>query len=284
MTTIRTHEMTLISVSSFGEEGPLVFHVAGRVLALGLVLLASLPWVLASREIDQKVPMSSRGEVSVEIIAGSLTFLPTDEAELRIKGTLGDHVKDLEIDADGESIEIGVEVESGARRGDSFAELTIYLPSGASIDVESVAAGISVKDLRGSIDIEVVSGDVHLSGIGGAVDIDVISGDVELGGESLQSAAIETVSGSISVNGGLVPGERYDFETVSGDIELTVPSSVSARFEIATFSGEIKNDFGQAPERESRWVPSKTLRFETGGGSARVSIECFSGTVKLRKH
>ncbi len=47
--------------------------------------------------------------------------------------------------------------------------------------------------------------------------------------------------------------------------------------------GSIESDFGQVPERESRWVPSQELRFTNGAGSGEVYIETLQGGVQIRR-
>ena len=75
-------------------------------------------------------------------------------------------------------------------------------------------------------------------------------------------------------HGGPVPGLS---RPASADL-----SSVSARFEVSTFSGRIDNDFGPDGERTSRFAPGRALEHTTRDGSARISIETFSGNVFLR--
>jgi hypothetical protein len=66
-------------------------------------------------------------------------------------------------------------------------------------------------------------------------------------------------------------------------VTLVLPTDVSAAFEIETFSGDIQNEFGAAPTQAFGFMPSKSLEFGTGTGSAAVSIETFSGNVELKK-
>ena len=74
-----------------------------------------------------------------------------------------------------------------------------------------------------------------------------------------------------------------DIERVSGEVELLLDPDVSADIQVSSFSGEIENDFGPEAESVSRYTSEKELRFETGGGDARISIETLSGNVYLRR-
>jgi hypothetical protein len=51
---------------------------------------------------------------------------------------------------------------------------------------------------------------------------------------------------------------------------------------VTTFSGAISNDIGPEAERSSKYTSEKELSFTAGGGAAEVSIESFSGTVKIK--
>ena len=45
----------------------------------------------------------------------------------------------------------------------------------------------------------------------------------------------------------------------------------------------LENDFGPNGERTSRFTPGRALDFTAGSGSARVSVETFSGNVRLQR-
>ena len=70
-------------------------------------------------------------------------------------------------------------------------------------------------------------------------------------------------------------------DTVPADLVLDL-DELDADFYIETYSGSIKNDIGPEARRSSEYGPGRELRFTSGGGGARVSIESFSGSVKLR--
>jgi hypothetical protein len=71
-------------------------------------------------------------------------------------------------------------------------------------------------------------------------------------------------------------------ETVSGPVELLLPAGFAADFSISTFSGAIVNELGPAAKAEG-WGPGKDLKFTSGQGGARVSVETLSGAIHIRK-
>jgi DUF4097 and DUF4098 domain-containing protein YvlB len=113
----------------------------------------------------------------------------------------------------------------------------------------------------------------------------VVSGNIHVvSTTALKSGSFETVSGNVDFRGDLGAGGRFTFESMSGNVKLYLPSSTSADFEVETFSGDITNELGPAAVRSGDYVPSKSLEFTLGSGAARVSIESFSGNVKLLKN
>ncbi len=272
-----------------------------KTIILSILCLLAFSPVLAKRSFDRTVTISKTGEVRVEIIAGSLNFIPWDKAELRVSGTLGDDVEDVEIDAEGGDVDIEVKLRSGHNLNDASAFLTIQLPTSVSLEAEAISADVKAGALGGGISFEVISGDVTISGASGPIDVEAISGNVALDtasanldieavsgtirvqGDRLQGGTMECVSGAILVDADLATGCRLKLSTVSGRVEVTLPTTVSASFDVESFSGSIRNDFGPEAERASRFLPAKSLEFETGTATARISIETHSGNIKLIK-
>ena len=48
-----------------------------------------------------------------------------------------------------------------------------------------------------------------------------------------------------------------------------------------TFSGSITNEIGPEPTRTSKYTPGKELSYNTGPGGPSISLESFSGAIKL---
>jgi DUF4097 and DUF4098 domain-containing protein YvlB len=102
-------------------------------------------------------------------------------------------------------------------------------------------------------------------------------------GGTWEQVNIETVSGSLRFEGGLNRRSTLEAETVSGSAELALPSDLGIDFQLSTFSGNIENDLGPAPTKQSRWTPEKELSFSIGGGGAKVTVQTLSGGIRLRK-
>jgi len=158
------------------------------------------------------------------------------------------------------------------------------MPRGARLEVETVSAPIDASDLIGDVVLGSISGDIRLKGNLRTIEAETVSGTITLeDGGDLREGSFETVSGLIRARANFMPRGRFDFDTVSGTIELSVPPGLAANFEVETFSGRIDSDIGPDPRRIDPPLPSQELIFSTGAGGARISIDSFSGMVKIRE-
>jgi len=253
-----------------------------RSLIILIFAVACATAVLADRPVNETVPAEPGGTVSIELIAGSVDFIGWDRDEVQITGTLEDDVKGLEVDSDGKSVSIEVKVRSGRNINRASADLKVHLPFGSRVEAEAVSADLTVESVDGDVSIECVNGTVRIEGDLDDVNVSVVSGNINVeSNTAMKGGSFETVSGNIDFRGDLDPGGRFQFESLSGNVRLYLPSSTSAEFTVETFSGDIDNELGPAAVRSGEYVPSKSLEFTLGSGAARVSVESFSGNVKL---
>lgn len=179
------------------------------------------------------------------------------------------------------------------------AEVTVTGTAGQLLDVDSVSGKIRVDSAASEVEIGSVSGSVDLSGRGDRVQVETVSGDIETRANHSR-LKFETVSGNITVatgdyrefTGSSVSGDislrgkptgeaRINADTMSGDIRLDMPGELSARIDAETFSGRIRSDFGTVKEPEHG--PGRSLETTMGDGSARMTIETFSGDITIRR-
>jgi hypothetical protein len=258
-----------------------------RKLFVASVLLAlALAPALADRPVEETVAAEPDGEVSVELIAGSIHVIGWDRAEVRVSGTVGDDVEEVHVSSRRGRVSIEVELPDGDGRrsfNDAKAELEIRVPAGSRVEVESISADVEVEQLTGAVDIECISGDVRVEGGLREAQVETVSGDIlVVSAEPLLEGDFESVSGDIELRAALAAGGDFTLESVSGDIKLFLPGDTSAEFEVETFSGKIDNEFGPEAERTSEYTPEKELEFTTGGGGASVEVGSFSGRIELR--
>ena len=290
-----------------------------KTFTMLILICAAAGAAWASQPVNETIPVAPGAEISVENLAGSLTFEGWGSAMLEVTGTLGDGVERLDIDID-EDGEIYLEVEFDEDfhgKQTQSTDLTIRLPAGSPLSVETVSASISVSGMSGGLDLETVSGAIQVSGfpasldienVSGSVDVETapsesdvesvsghieigsvmgdidaanVSGDIVINGGTLGEASMETVSGNITCLAAPGPAGDVDMETMSGVISLLVDAGAVASYDLMTQWGPYSRAGGGEPQRTSKYTPGKELSFNTGSGGPHISLESFSGAIKL---
>lgn len=274
--------------------------------------------VWAAQPVSETYPVGPGGEVDVEILSGTVTIEAWGKDQVEVTGTLGDGVEGLYIDGDEDGVYIEVEYDEEYHgRQEVDTDLMIRLPAGAPLSIETVSASISVTGVTGELGIETVSGNIQVSSKPTALDVESVSGNIYIESAPPESDVVsvsglieirvagglldvENVSGKIMIHGGVIdggdlqtvsgditchaipgPGDDLDIETMDGTITLVVDPTLVASFELSTFSGTIENQIGPEPKRTSKYTPGKELSFNTGHGGPNISLESFSGSIKL---
>lgn len=168
-------------------------------------------------------------------------------------------------------------VEASSTSGD----VTVDGEVREAVSVETVSGDVEVAATVPEVRAKTVSGDLLLRGVAGRVSAASVSGDAEILDARVQYGSFETVSGNLRYEGELIRGGAFNVKSHSGDVELLLPAGTDAEFEGRTFSGEIVSELGGTVERTSRYTPNKEIRFTAGRGGGVVSVQTFSGTMKL---
>jgi len=290
--------------------------VKNTVVALAFLMAVGTAWT--AQPVSETYPIGPGADVDIDVLSGTVTIVAGSEGLVEITGTLGDGVESLEIDGDEDGVYIEVEYDEhyhGKQQVDT--DLTIRVPAGVVLSVETVSASISVDGVIGELDLEAVSGTVSVSTMPAALDVETVSGSIFVesapadsdvssvsGTIEIQASGgsidVENVSGKTLIHGGVIddgnlesvsgditchaipgPDGSLDVETMSGTITLTIDPTLVASFDLSTFSGSIENQIGPEARRTSKYTPGKELYFNTGTGGPNISLESFSGSIKL---
>jgi len=89
--------------------------------------------------------------------------------------------------------------------------------------------------------------------------------------------------GAIDDVGAIHDGGRYGFHSHSGDLTVRPDGDLSAIVSVSTFSGDMESDWPMTINPGGGRVHPREWEFTIGGGSARMNLESFSGTIYLRR-
>lgn len=279
------------------------------------------PPAAAEQELTKRVNVVPDATVEVSNVQGSVEVTAWDRNEVELVAVLESDKDELEFEATERHVLIEVDRPKGKyRHGDADdAILTLRVPKGARLIIDTVSADIDVNGARGEQHLESVSGDVQsqafdapvslasvsgevtvtgnggkaivstenvsgsatVSGIRGSYEGEVVSGSIDATVTAAQQLSVSSVSGDLKIRADLTPTARVEMESVSGVIELILKPPVNADFDIESFSGDIENCFGPQARDTSKYTPGSELNFTQGKGGARVEIETLSGEISL---
>jgi DUF4097 and DUF4098 domain-containing protein YvlB len=277
---------------------------------LPLLCIILVAGAYGDQTVDESKAASHDGVVSIENIAGSIAVIGWNKNEVKVTGTLGKNIEGLTFEVDGDRTEIEVDYERYAKNtGD--ADLEIHVPEKSSVNVETVSAGIHVSQVKGKLELQSVSGSVEVNdepaeveaqSVSGSITVAVstseisvedvsgtieitgnirrieaatVSGSIDISSENTERIEAESVSGSIQYDGDLAKNGTYTFNSFSGTTQLTLPGNADADVDFESFSGSFDSDFNGGGK--------KSGSFTIGSGGASVSVETFSGTLRISK-
>jgi DUF4097 and DUF4098 domain-containing protein YvlB len=286
------------------------------MFALGLALGAGAVQATdADRPIDERRPLKADARVEVSNVAGEITVETWDKNELHLTGSLSEQVEKLEITGDASRLKIEVKLPKRTRNVDDTI-LHLKVPAGIALEADGVSADIHVRGIKGDVEassvsgdveldvgskrvearsvsgdvnvqapsaetrVESVSGDVTVRGVKGEVRGETVSGDIEVMAHTANRIELQSVSGSLELDGELAADADVEGKTMSGDIRLTLPRLPEASIELQTYSGEVEG--GDALTQAGGGSREEKEYWRKGSGSGRVRLHSFSGDIDLR--
>jgi DUF4097 and DUF4098 domain-containing protein YvlB len=305
-----------MSLANGSKEHPR--HRPAAAVALAAALLLAAGAALAGTPIDERTDAASDGTIIVENINGSVVVTGWDKNEVHLTGSLSEDADELIFERDGDTVTIEVKFPRRIRGNVEESDFDIKVPEGSSLEIETVSADIDVEGVRGEHDLESVSGNVTvegdakrldaesvsgfvevtgripevsaesvsgritLEGTEGEADASTTSGGIEIVGGNFRRVSCESVSGKIRFEGTPAEDGEFHFECLSGSVTLVLPSDLSAEVEVESFSGSIDSDFG-GKVHHPKYGPGASFDAVYGDGDADITVETFSGSVKIRE-
>ena len=274
-----------------------------------LFLLAALAGA-AFQGTDTTVAVRAGSRLNLDNFDGAVTVTTWNRNSMRVQATHDDDTR-IEIEARGGS----VDVRGRSRYGPPEVEYRLTVPADMSLEISTHSGDVGIEGTKGEVQVQTVEGRITVSGGTGRVSLSSVEGEVLLTGASgrisisavdgsvtvrgasgdLQISAVDgaillddidaqsveasTVDGEISFSGIFQDSGRYRLSSHDGDVTVTVPA-INAAVSVATYEGDFESDF---PVTITGTRTRKRLDFTLGRGSARLELESFDGSVRLRK-
>lgn len=274
----------------------------------------------AVQNISKRATVAPDAAVDLSNVQGSVTVTAWDRNEVELTAVLESDKDQLEFEATEREVRIKVKRPDGKYHKDTDdAILTLRVPKGVRLGIETVSAEITVTGVQGEqslgsvsgtietqafnqpVDARSVSGELQITGNGGKAEVstanvsgstvanglrgafegNAVSGDITAHVAAADRLEIGTVSGEIEAHAELTATARVELESVSGSIVLSIKPPVHAEFDLESFSGDIENCFGKTPRDTSKYAPGSELVFTQGNGGARVDIQTLSGEINV---
>lgn len=139
-------------------------------------------------------------QVILKAVAGDLSVVGWEGEEILIKGD----EEGVSVKQDGNSVSISAK-----------DDLTLRVPSGASLSIKSVDGDMALRGISGNVELGSIGGDLAMRGVN-SVSIAAVGSDFSLR-DSKGSLAVKSVSGDVSIRD--VEG-AVDFTSIADDLTL----------------------------------------------------------------
>lgn len=190
--------------------------------------------------------------------------------------------KGASLDVDVVSASLSIDgIDGGKIKANAVSGKTRVNARSPSIDANSVSGTVELAGNADKVSLQTVSGDILAPNVGTDAELQTVSGRIRVSGGPWRKLSLSTVSGDVQLAGGLAPNGTYSVDSMSGDVQVQVPSNLSAIIKATSFSGDLRSDFGTVQKVEHG--PGSELHATAGNGSGKMSIETFSGDLRIRK-
>ncbi len=294
----------------------------GPALLLGTFSVFAPAAAASADELERSFEVEPDVQVVIELLAGNIELKAIDANELRVKaeGKLEIEASEGRVSlrapsagwgpwSGGMHVELEVELPRQsritARTGNGTIEAEgvegelVLRTANGKIEVkgapreaflETMNAAIEFEGRQSEVVARTLNGGIELEGVTGDVEASTLSGAIKVEGDAIEHAELRTMSGGIELDASLAEDARVQAKTYSGQVKLTLPEDTSARFDVQSFSGGLQSDFSARLDDENGGAgggwhggPGRRLSFVIGDGNARISIESFSGGVKIER-
>lgn len=144
-------------------------------------------------------------------------------------------------------------------------------------EISTLGGPVVISGTVAQAEVSAVGGGVRIANATGRIEVSAVDGDVEVRGSGLRGE-VNNVSGRVTVIATGALGGPLSLNSHGGDVELRLAPRVGATINVTAFRGSVVSELGGA-RRES----GRERQVVVGGGGPTVSIDTFSGQVRLTR-
>jgi DUF4097 and DUF4098 domain-containing protein YvlB len=150
---------------------------------------------------------------------------------------------------------------------------------GGLVSVASTSGTLTIDKAGGDVRANAVAGDITVTCVKGQVDAGTASGTVTI--ESVDgNVEAKTASGVVVLRTAIRANGRYNLQALSGEVTLMIAGDPPGfTVTLSTYNGSIETDFPLEVDGSVR--PGRRITGRYRDGQARISLDTFSGLVKL---
>ncbi len=183
-----------------------------------------------------------------------------------------------------------------------YKNLTVEIPAGISITINSVSADIEAEKLtQNEIKAENVSGsikigslkasDAHIDSVSGNINIEnsyaentlkfySVSGKISVAKINSPEIDIESVSGDITAE--MTNSAKARITTVSASIDLTIPKSSGTEIDFSTTSGKLSTKLDNTNKNNLYTFAAEKPTDDTDVKPSRITVDTVSGDLTVK--
>lgn len=275
-------------MSVMTEEIFMKLRTVEFVAAFAAFASVSFAYAQESREVNETVPLTKDGQVSIDTYKGSVNVDTWDKAEVSISARIesegwgrkeDEKVRDtdIRIDASSGSVFIKTDYTKLERRHSSFWDIfdgdfgntpsvyyTIKMPATAKLRIKDYKSEITVSNLHSDLVLDTYKGEVDIRSLTGGLDLETYKGECKIDFAAMSSES--------------------RFETYKGEIKITFPSKAGFTLDANVGRhGDFRSDFEFISSTSSRRNRDAWYRGDVNGGGPSLRIRTEKGEFRLLK-
>ncbi len=279
----------VVQATAIGENGPVPIETqmtGDQSHPRLLLIVPSGATRLYGREVrlDVKIPRYAdletlegyRGDIEVSDIGGS-TLISAGNGNVKVA-----RVGPIKVSR--RSGDVRVREVKGDLTVRSFNGDVVVESVTGQVDVAATNGNLRVHDAGGDVRANSATGDIEVRCTKGRAEVSSASGSITLIGVGGDADA-STASGEVMFMGLIRGGGNYRLKSLSGEVAMTIqPDAPGFTAMLTTYNGEIETEFPLEVEAPMQGGPvNRRLTGRFGDGQAKLSLDSFSGTVKIVK-